>query len=778
MFRKSFAVIIICIVFCFIGLLYFYQSETEVSFNFSSSPRRKVINIEIVKYDFSTDYKLPEYKHKEAVNKQDYLLEVSNSQYEIPEDHNLSRERELNSAQYHLLRYYIAQYAHKLDCLKYKGMKEYIDNILKMEYEPYSSNPAELKKQGELFIAGGLNNIIVRFGIGVALVRMKQFNKALGIFKQAARKTVRDKNCPGIVAFYFCGRLAALPFNWYLPSNDKMVNALSDRALAKAFKDGNIRPCDTQSLYRIIANSKTSMSMSRTLSILAGKTDFPEHFIDLLKGTALINKAWLARGYRLGIDYGEQRVKFLDYLKQAEVYLKKTYMARPDLPEAAGAMITVAMTRKPADEQSKIYWFNKSVRAQNDYMGAYRNMLDALYYNWTECSNQPIVDFSKALKNCRLYNTEVPLFYINALEAVAKTTSSQTWRLLFDSEQTSQNLDMIFENYFKQKLTKNDLLKFKTLDAVCMVYAGKYLKADALMKQLPEYIKKYDLNFYDALNIVQRPDIQLIQAEITLGAGKEHDNLQLINEYCAQGKFGEAEEVIKLLVKKYSTQPSIAKFLLKRLIEVSSCTQLRHQGTVRQPLFLAVRFNKKDIVKFLLDSGVDVNELDSYHRNVLGLAVSNSNSSSEIIEILLKAGADVSVLDNLSHTTPLHTALSMSKYGGIQKVKAMINHCKNFNVRGPNSLTVLDYAIHYSTPEIVGLMIEKGANPNLCDNDGWSPIYRAVLINRIDMAEALIKSGGDINIPDRKGHTPLDIAKNQKIRKLLLDYGAKSGKTL
>ena len=59
-------------------------------------------------------------------------------------------------------------------------------------------------------------------------------------------------------------------------------------------------------------------------------------------------------------------------------------------------------------------------------------------------------------------------------------------------------------------------------------------------------------------------------------------------------------------------------------------------------------------------------------------------------------------------------------------------------------------------------MIQKGADPDLCDNDGWSPVYRAALINKLDMVKALVNHKANVNIPDRRGHTALDVTKNQK----------------
>ena len=155
-------------------------------------------------------------------------------------------------------------------------------------------------------------------------------------------------------------------------------------------------------------------------------------------------------------------------------------------------------------------------------------------------------------------------------------------------------------------------------------------------------------------------------------------SLKKINEYCAQDKFEEAGKLIKSLIKKYSKQPLVAKFLFRRLIDVLSRTQLRHQGRIRLPLFLAVRFNNKDIVKILLDSGANPNELDSYHQNALSLASSYSNTNPEIIKLLLKAGSDLSILDDLSHNTPLHKVLQMPEHMERQneKLKLMINYCK------------------------------------------------------------------------------------------------------
>ena len=108
MSRKYLVFITVGVVVCLMVILWFYQSTSVFSANHPKQPVSKPITLKLVEYNFSADYNLPEYRHKPAVNMKEYLLETSNSHYEIPEDYKLSCSRELNSAQYQLLRYYLA----------------------------------------------------------------------------------------------------------------------------------------------------------------------------------------------------------------------------------------------------------------------------------------------------------------------------------------------------------------------------------------------------------------------------------------------------------------------------------------------------------------------------------------------------------------------------------------------------------------------------------------------------------------------------------------------
>jgi len=75
---------------------------------------------------------------------------------------------------------------------------------------------------------------------------------------------------------------------------------------------------------------------------------------------------------------------------------------------------------------------------------------------------------------------------------------------------------------------------------------------------------------------------------------------------------------------------------------------------------------------------------------------------------------------------------------------------------------------------VVKLLIEKGANINLKDLDGWTPLIFAVNSNRIDVVPFLIDNGADLNITANTGYTALHYAvriSKVNITKLLLYEG-------
>lgn len=73
-----------------------------------------------------------------------------------------------------------------------------------------------------------------------------------------------------------------------------------------------------------------------------------------------------------------------------------------------------------------------------------------------------------------------------------------------------------------------------------------------------------------------------------------------------------------------------------------------------------------------------------------------------------------------------------------------------------NAFYLLHYAVDDSLYDIAKLLIEKGKiTLNSLDKSGWSALHLAAGHNNVDMVTLLLQKGADINIKDHEGNTPL-----------------------
>lgn len=178
-------------------------------------------------------------------------------------------------------------------------------------------------------------------------------------------------------------------------------------------------------------------------------------------------------------------------------------------------------------------------------------------------------------------------------------------------------------------------------------------------------------------------------------------------------------------------------------------------------LFEGIKRNDKFQVRKALEFGANINERNHDYLTPLHLASSKSNV--EIAHILITMGADVN-LETYSNggRTALDFALSNANE---RLIEILIDKTSNVN----SSLLFYmsnSYRINLKT---VRLLIEKGANVNVMDTDGWTPLHWA-LKRGYDMGVKLLLSyNADVNIKNKMGMTALDFAnfnKSYEIRRI------------
>lgn len=99
------------------------------------------------------------------------------------------------------------------------------------------------------------------------------------------------------------------------------------------------------------------------------------------------------------------------------------------------------------------------------------------------------------------------------------------------------------------------------------------------------------------------------------------------------------------------------------------------------------------------------------------------------------------------------------------------------NTYAVDGFTPLGLASFFGNTEIVKILVDHGANPNMASNNQFkvTPLHSACAVSNYDIAEILIENGADVNVKQMQNVTPLHSAAHNgqtKLVKLLIDNGA------
>ncbi len=180
----------------------------------------------------------------------------------------------------------------------------------------------------------------------------------------------------------------------------------------------------------------------------------------------------------------------------------------------------------------------------------------------------------------------------------------------------------------------------------------------------------------------------------------------------------------------------------------------------------AVYQNDINKLKNLFKNGGNVNAKGNNGKTALMWAIELEKN--QIVEILLKNGANINLKDGLGHTA-LHSA---TYAGNIETMKLLIKKGADANTKNYNNETPL-FSIK-ATPEILNLLLDAGANPNVQLKDsGNTPLIKAVMLKREQNIKVLLQRGANVHIKNWGGQTALMFARRDNIIKLLKQAGAK-----
>ena len=190
-------------------------------------------------------------------------------------------------------------------------------------------------------------------------------------------------------------------------------------------------------------------------------------------------------------------------------------------------------------------------------------------------------------------------------------------------------------------------------------------------------------------------------------------------------------------------------------------------GAYRTPLQMACESEKADIVSSLLEHGADVDAMTAYDRQTPLIRTCWSNRNLSIAQLLINAGADVNGAGGV--IAPLHVA---AWNGNTEAIELLIQSGADVNILSSREYGVPPGVSAGSTPlhfvaaatfaEIneaqfsnLNILLAAGADSNIANPEGRTPLHLAALHSSFDVITALLDVGCDPLHQDNNGRTPL-----------------------
>lgn len=183
-------------------------------------------------------------------------------------------------------------------------------------------------------------------------------------------------------------------------------------------------------------------------------------------------------------------------------------------------------------------------------------------------------------------------------------------------------------------------------------------------------------------------------------------------------------------------------------------------------LITAAQRGDTETVKQLLSESVSVHARDESGRTAL-IAAAYQNYL-KVAELLIKAGADVNIQDNTQQSAYLIT----TSEGYLELLKLTLQAGADVHSTDSYNGTGLIRAADRGHVEIIKELLETDIKVNHINRLGWTALLEAIILGdggprHTEVVRLLVEAGADVNLADGNGVTPLAHARQRGYNEMI-----------
>ncbi|EHK47127.1 hypothetical protein TRIATDRAFT_217580 [Trichoderma atroviride IMI 206040] len=186
------------------------------------------------------------------------------------------------------------------------------------------------------------------------------------------------------------------------------------------------------------------------------------------------------------------------------------------------------------------------------------------------------------------------------------------------------------------------------------------------------------------------------------------------------------------------------------------------------PLHFTAHFGIVESMRLLLDCGADPDLVSDLGSTALALATDNS----EIVHLLIEKGADLNIRDSSGKTAMMFAAWDKNS----EILRMLVENGANLDMVDDKGVCALHYAVVSGSVDCVRILLAAGADQELLMSENeYSPLLLASEDGQTEIVRLLLENGANPEIKTTEPTTPLSVAiagRHAEVVSILLEYGA------